>query len=478
MMPQPATNIDVRAVLYDHAAADGEYRACIGHTKRFLERFAADAVFREQVAVDPAAASRRWGLLRDPSAIRTLWDLTLPRTQRQPESRAALRYQAYLNEKRGHSKVLRDSGTPKNRTWRTWRERQIARCLSHLGGKAERLVHAPYCVELGKGCSLGCGFCAVAAGRLGEQWAYTPENKALWRDCLAVMGEILGTGARAGYCYWATDPMDNPDYESFLMDFRAVQGSFPQTTTAQPEKHVDRIKQLLHLSDENGGVIERFSILTLKQWGRVHDEFTAEEMAFVECVPQNKEALDTKKVIAGRARDRHLKMVALGKEQPIEEDLSSTIACVSGFYLNMVDRSVQLITPCNANARWPLGHWILGKDVFTDAASLRRILLRMIDEHMKTRVCHSDPVRFREDLAYEPAAGGFSVSTRYRRHHVNLHPDVAGMGEMIASGQHTAMDIALAMKAPPEYTMHLLNKALFDRGLLFEEPVQISGEGL
>jgi hypothetical protein len=76
---------------------------------------------------------------------------------------------------------------------------------------------------------------------------------------------VFGEAATAGYCYWGNDPLDNPDYESFLIDFHDIIKAFPQTTTAQADRHVDRVRALLRLSEEKGGMIDRFSILTLKQ---------------------------------------------------------------------------------------------------------------------------------------------------------------------------------------------------------------------
>ena len=43
-----------------------------------------------------------------------------------------------------------------------------------------------------------------------------------------------------------------------------------------------------------------------------------------------------------------------------------TIACVSGFLFNMVERNVRLISPCNASERWPLGYRIYDEGTFTD----------------------------------------------------------------------------------------------------------------
>jgi len=34
--------------------------------------------------------------------------------------------------------------------------------------------------------------------------------------------------AGRGFCYWGTDPMDNPDYEKFCLDFHEVLGIFPK----------------------------------------------------------------------------------------------------------------------------------------------------------------------------------------------------------------------------------------------------------
>ena len=38
----------------------------------------------------------------------------------------------------------------------------------------------------------------------------------------------------------------------------------------------------------------------------------------------------------------------------------NTIGCVTGFLFNMVDRTVQLISPCTATDEWPLGFYVYG----------------------------------------------------------------------------------------------------------------------
>lgn len=470
-MKTTVSSQDVRPILHLRQNADAEYRNDIGQTKRFLERFAADAAFREAMSCDPREAANRWGLRRDPQEIRQLWDAPASNLCAPAQSLAVARYRAYVAEKRQFAATHRGMGLPEDTRWRAWRDRQILRCESHLGPKARLLVHAPFCIELGKGCSVGCWFCAVSAEKLGEQLAYNDGNARWWRECLEVLREITGQGAQGGYCYWSNDPLDNPDYEQFMVDFHDVIGYFPQTTTAQPDRHVDRVRELIKLAEQKGGVIDRFSVLTLRQWNRIHEAFDASELAFVECIPQNKEALAPGKVIAGKALAKEKRLVAKGKAKATPAHETSTIACVSGFYLNMVDRRVQLITPCNACDRWPLGHWILDQGTFTDAASLRRLLQRMIADNMKIRMHPDDLVSFRRDLSFAATQDGFEVTSPFRRHRVKLPDGFEALGEGIRAGSHTLAELALSGDRPLEETFHLLHDLLYTRGLINEEPI-------
>jgi len=457
---------DIRPVLHQRHLADAEYRQDLGRSKRFLERYVADPDFRAQVSADSRAAAARWGLEVDPEEIRPLWD---PSRASEPGSLSVGRFRAYTRERLAASAALRRRGAFSDPDWRAWRERQMQRCHSHLGPKAEMLVHAPFCIELGKGCSVGCWFCAVSAARLGEQLAYTPAHKSWWRECLEVLQEVLGPAAAAGYCYWGNDPLDNPDYENFMVDFHEVLGVFPQTTTAQPDRHVARVKALLREAEQRGGLLERFSVLTLAQWKRIHEAFTPSEMAFVECVPQNKEALDAYKVVAGRALEREQKQVAAGRAQPTPADSTSTIACVSGFYLNMVDRSAQLITPCNASQRWPLGYRVVNQGRFEDARSLRSLLLRLGQESMRSSLRAADPFRFRDDLRVARAGSGLLLDNRYTRRQIALPEAMQGLAGPMIEGEMTVAELALTCEQPLEETFHFFNKMFFDQGFLEEE---------
>lgn len=472
-----STPVDVRAILYEKGNADLEYRMDLGHTKRFIERWHADRRFREMLPSDPRAVAARYGLVRDPEDIRLLWDLELQRTHvpgSGPVPLSVRRYTAFTREKIASREEYRVDAIPTDQRFAAWRARQIARCVSHLGGgKSEYVVHAPFCVELSKGCSVGCWFCSVGAPELSERFAYDAGNARLWRECLSVLRGFMGRAARKGFCYWASDPLDNPDYEQFLLDFHDILGEFPQTTTAQADRHVHRVRALLRLSEEKGGRIDRFSVITLAQWDRIHASFPAEETVYVECIPQNKEAWKPGKAIAGRAFEANRKRAGKQVEPLVPPDRTSTTACVSGFLLNMVDRTVRLVTPCHADTRWPLGYWIVDHGTFQDASGLRRLIEGMIDRHMSTVVGRDQGVRFRRDLAFEWTDEGFAVATRYRRHAMALGGARRAIGELVRDGALTAAQIALRMQdehgVPMWESLDVLNR-MRDGGLLDEEP--------
>ncbi|HYJ77995.1 MAG TPA: radical SAM family RiPP maturation amino acid epimerase, partial [Longimicrobiaceae bacterium] len=293
---------------------------------------------------------------------------------------------------------------------------------------------------------------------------------ALWRGTLQVMRELTGPSIKQGFLYWATDPLDNPDYERFLADFREVTGRCPQTTTAQGAKDIERTRQLLRLSHSLGSEIDRFSVLSLKILERIHAGFRPEEMIRVECVPQNREASDKyRKANAGRAR---LKAMVRGGEVMPEES-SSTIACVSGFLFNMVERSVQMITPCNASDRWPLGYWVLARETFDTPEELREVLEGMIEKHTHPWLQLDDVPRLRPRLTTGIEDGAFTISSPWLHIRFRGQGEAEALLERLAEGRHTVEELGVLREQeagiPLEQTFLLLED-LFRRGLFDEEP--------
>jgi len=380
----------------------------VPHTKRCLEYWTADRNFRQAYDTDPLETVQRHGLQVDPAKLRSLLDPN----GIGPDSDEAMAYRAFIRSKLEFRTRYRMEGAPSNPRFATWRQRQMQRVYWELGPvRAESVVHAPICFELSKGCTVGCWFCGVGAEPFGGNFEYTAENAGLWRGTLEAVRELVGRGAGCGFCYWATDPLDNPDYEKFILDFHEILGRLPQTTTAQPLRNLPRTRALLAMSARLTNGVERFSVLSLGQFRRLMEAFTPEELTMVELIPQfNSDA--SPKVSAGAVRDRLVNLNGAGVPKTSTRDTEDggSIACVSGFLVNMVERVARLISPCSANQRWPLGYIVFDEFHFNTAAEFRAGVEAAIAHAMKTNLDAGDPVRLNPLLKMERQADGVTLS--------------------------------------------------------------------
>jgi radical SAM family RiPP maturation amino acid epimerase len=478
----------LRPLLDPVAARTVPWVSGVAHSKRLLEYWMADREFRAALPNDPAGTVARYGLRADPEEVRFLWDDAFHRSMLGRADwtapKAVQQYRAWIGEKFLYRERLRREGcVPQDVRHRVWRDRQIRRTWGQLGQPAvEQIIHAPFAVELSEGCSVGCWFCGVSAERKKADFLYTEENRRLWRDVLTLLRRVLGPAAANGFCYWATDPLDNPDYEKFTLDFAEICGKFPQTTTAQPQKHIERVRALLKLSAEHGCEINRFSILTLGVFRRVMEAFTAEELLHTELVVQNQEA-SLIQSNAGRARGA----VQLQRRAAVEPVLDpgwreapGTIACVSGFLFNMVRKSVRLVTPCPSSDAWPNGYWILQEATFTSAEDLETLLEGMMRRHMRTALRAGDVTRFRPDLTLHALSDGIELRAYGGVITYREPACMPAVGAALAEGTRSAGDIVVDLEDrsgwPTEETMDVLND-LFAEGLLDEEPISAPGTG-
>jgi radical SAM family RiPP maturation amino acid epimerase len=452
----------------------------LAHIKRFMERLVGDQSFRAALAENldnPRIVTDRYGIDVDPAQMLPLWKSaylhhrTTPENSRWPLS--AL-WDEYMGEMIRHRDMLRDEGdaAAAHPRFHAWRERQIQRCNSELGGSAASVTHPIIAFELSEGCTVGCWFCGIAADRFKGHFAYTDDNAVLWRGAVTHARELFGPAVRTGFCYWATDPCDNPDYDSFLFDYYRITGALPQTTTAAPLKNQALTRRIMALFDRHRTVTNRFSILTTRQLDQIHAAFTPEELMGVEMVMQQKEAL-TAKAKAGRAEVRREKLREAGKSDKISlvEHDHTTIACVSGFLVNMLRGRIQLVTPVPGSKRWPLGYRILGERFFKTADEFRAGLESLIDAHMSIGMPSDRPLRFRADLKYSAGDKSFTLQSRGAEHTINDAAGAVSIGELIARGAHTASQLitqAATAGADILLVADLIDQ-LFDAGLLEED---------
>ena len=453
----------------------------LSHVKRFLELWTADPDIRARAAADAQATIDSLGLDLVAEEIRFLYDepycLERLRTKGWKAPLIVQQYRLWCIEKtlyRERSRI--QLGTPALARHRAWRDRQIQRSKGQLGhSHAINIVHAPLAIELSDGCSVGCWFCGVSAEKRKRDFEWNDENAALWSGVVTALKDTIGPGARQGFCYWATDPLDNPDYEKFCTEFARITGRFPQTTTAQAHKHIERVRALLGHSKSLGCEINRFSILSLPILKKIHEAFTPEELLWTELITQNMEATSMQSN-SGRARNssRLEKKAAQVENLPSSwKEAPGTIACVSGFLLNMVNRSVRLVTPAPCDDRWPNGYWILEEAEFRDADDLRGILQGMIERHMHSMPRLDDTMAFRRDLRFLEKEDGFELHSWGLVHTFEADEAKLAIARSLAVGNSTARAIILDAEdthgMPSEEALIFLCQ-LFDAGLLNEEP--------
>jgi hypothetical protein len=256
--------------------------------------------------------------------------------------------------------------------------------------------------------------------------------------------------------------LDNPDYLRFLGDFHDFTGVYPQTTTAAPLKDLDWTRALLQVYDTHRSHSCRFSVRDVRTLHRLHTLFTPRELLTTELVIQTRGSTVCK-TRSGRIWS-----------SPVRRDgmVSGTIACVSGFLVNMVTQTLQLVSPCPASERWPLGYRIHASAVFSNARDFKDHLRKMVETCMPGLPESDRPISFRKDLEVQHTSTGMVLKNRfvcYRFENKDLW---------------LAVDAALRTKQYPWNALidHLTGRGvdvltamgavntLFEKGLLDDEP--------
>jgi hypothetical protein len=331
------------------------------NVKRFWERWIADPEFRKLFIKNPLFELQKHGLtLSDKFLNKLLKELLDIDFEKAYDALKKLLFHRKINK----------NFFPTNPIFRTWSIFQIRKNHQDL---SKKYLLIPFAIELSKGCSSGCNFCGLSAGPFCKAYEY---DSSFWKEILLILKKYCGMySGRQGICYWATDPYDNPDYEKFIFDFFRIFKKFPVTTTSQFTKNIQRSKNLLKLLDEHGQKsFVRGSILSLNSFNSLHKNFSKLELKDFQVLFHFNNILPIE--YSGRARDlKQTKSLIKSKD-------NGSIACVSGFLINMVEKTIKLIVPCRADDNWPLGYKVLSSKIFTSANDLDRIINEMINIDM------------------------------------------------------------------------------------------------
>lgn len=428
-------------------------------SKRFLELMSLLPEAEEEFLKDEKAFLDKYGL--DELDPKDLDPYFIPGKQKEFEaslknnpdkvleiiSENYFRYKQFVSNKVKIREALTDKIlVPKNDKMRVWRERQINRCNGNLGGVNRSFVHAPICYEMADGCSMGCEFCGLAAGKLTKVFRYTEENAKLFREVLAVCNEVIGYPAGHGMLYFATEPMDNPDYEKFEDVFFKEFNTVPQITTAAPLRNIEKLKMLIERLPKRHGLVHRFTVLSLDIARKIFEEYTPDELLLVELIAQYKEA------------PSFVEYVSSGKNHTHSDEYydPGTIVCIDGFCVNFVTKKITLFTPCKSTNKHPRGISEMPPVYFEDATDFKNKLLELIDKYMVN------------DLSSEEVLKLYSY---FELRNDDKH------GEVLYS--HNGGEMLLLSKLPKDIsipTIKLLNEGKWTKREIVKKVCQETGE--
>ncbi|WP_162902392.1 radical SAM family RiPP maturation amino acid epimerase [Facilibium subflavum] len=436
----------------------------LAHIKRFAELLVGDPDFRQDLQENHQnthIVAQKYHLEINIDHLRSFWHRAyMPKRRSKEEylhSPLTVEWDIHLKNIRDHRDRMKTQNNiaSKNEAFQLWRTRQLLRCDDTLAASAQGITHPSFAFELSEGCTVGCWFCGIAADKFKGYFAYTKDNQKLWQDMLYTLVNIFGVDTvKTAFCYWATDPSDNPDYASFIADFHHITNFLPQTTTARPVKDIAWTRKILSLYERYKCVFNRFSITTLSQLKAVHKNFTAEELIGTELVMQHKQALSSScgKSPSGRVLQNIAKLKAAGKDiDKIKNDLKlndehTTIACVSGFLINPLTKTIKLVSPRASGLTYPLGYKVHEIKTFTSIESFRESIYQLIEQHMPTHMPNHYRIAFNKGIKGQLLNSGFQLIAQLRTLNINSYTDAEKIGQYLLSEHNKNKPYKLALK--------------------------------
>ena len=182
------SDLEIRHVI-SPACDDAEYVREVAEAKRALELWTLEPGFRDKFLAAPEETLAANGLHHiDVLSVKILCvnEMALEYSKRPPEElpRVVRRYRGFIREKiEERTRMGQEYCVPDHPAFRAWRSRQQNRCWSEFGSRNSALIHVPMTFELDLGCSVGCPFCGVMAGRLQKVSRYD-EDAELWKGIL------------------------------------------------------------------------------------------------------------------------------------------------------------------------------------------------------------------------------------------------------------------------------------------------------
>ena len=355
-----------------------------------------------------------------------------------------------------------------------WRKRRIAAVRSELGFFGTQIDHPSFAYELSEGCSMGCWFCSFAPPKLSSVFDYKAgrgEALRIVEHCVDIFGKKTAGSALP---YYRTEPHDNPGYIHFLKDFENLTGEVLCTSTAACGD-IAWLRDLMEYY-RRGDIRyhwPRLSILSLEMMDKVHDAFAPLELLEIELFVQAKDHFRPK-VTGGRIMEEHS---GLREQEDISDKNSigliprGSIACVSGFDINLATRTVMLFSPCYVSGKWPLGFRVFAEEKYDDPEHFPVVVNQLIEKCMPLSPPQERLMKFRDDIVFRPTEQGFDLATPNQLHHFKGKSKCGPLGQLIADGTHTCAEAAEILKSRHKvnpFIIRAVTQQLFDEGFLDE----------
>lgn len=323
--------------------------------------------------------------------------------------------------------------TPRNPQFDAWRLRRIAAVRSELGFFGHYIDHPILAFELGDGCSVGCWFCAFAARKLTKNFDYS-DNREFFRQIVQTCVDLFGrSGASLALLYYGTEPHDNPHYLDFIKDYAEITGKPVCTSTAAPTD-ATWLRELIAYYHQGPYPWPRLSVLSKAMLLKIHDLYSPEELRDVDLLMQMKDH-PRKKVAGGRILEEQSGLRGREEGHYLDDIVpQGSISCISGFLVNMVNQTFQLVSPCYTNKQWPYGYRVFDETSFEDAEDFRHAIESLIERNMPNTPFLDRPARFRDDLVYRPMDDGFDLVSPNQVHHFRGKTIYGPLGSLIAEG--------------------------------------------
>jgi hypothetical protein len=219
------------------------------------------------------------------------------------------------------------------------------------------------------GCSVGCWYCGVSAPRRKSNSIIDIDQLT---ELLAALSDTYFEAGKNGILFWATDPFDAPEYEACCERFFDTWVASPFLSTALGASQLARLLNHIGWTSQRGGCGIRVTANSKRELEILHEEFSAEELMFV-----NVHVRTTKSLMplasVGRAfrafqknqklarRESQLRQEIYGAEDEAKMT-GETIACVAGLLINLPRQKMQYIRPGPASHSNMDGFELVGEE--------------------------------------------------------------------------------------------------------------------